>query len=80
MDKKVYCINVCNYLNNLKGDIEDYEIKNLLWCVFGMEDLENIEIPYMDYLNLSSDIRNDMGDMFYKDLCELANKVEEEQE
>lgn len=77
MNKQLYCENVCNYLNNLKGYIEDYEIKNLLWCVFGIEDIENITISFDDTMKLSADISCDSGTDFYNDLCNLFRKVKE---
>lgn len=80
MNKKEYCYTICNYLNNLKGYIEDYEIKNLLWCVFGMEDLEDIEISYYDTLNISSCVEYDEQEEFYKQLCKIKNKVKEKLE
>lgn len=76
-DSLEYCEIVCNYLNNLKGTIEDYEIINLMWCVFGKseEDLDTNKITNEDILRLSSDIECDKGSTFYEDLYTLYNKI-----
>lgn len=76
-DSLEYCKIVCNYLNNLKGNIEDYEIINLMWCVFGAseEDLDTNKITNEDILRLSSDVECDKGSTFYEDLYTLYNKI-----
>lgn len=75
-----YCNVVCNYLNNLKGYIEEYEIENLLWCVFGIpsEDIKEDLITGIDIIHLSSDIANDLGNDFYEDLYAIYRRLESE--
>lgn len=75
MNKKEYCYVICNYLNNLKGYIEDYEIRNLLWSVFGIEDIEEIYIPYADIFNLSKCVECDNQELFYVELCKIKEKI-----
>ena len=72
-----YAITICNYLNNLKGYIEKYEIENLLWCIFGLEnDTYNTDLITSEYVNkLSTDIASDLGNDFYEDLYSLYNKI-----
>ncbi len=70
---------VCNYLNNLKGYIEDYEIINLMWCIFGAsEEALNIELMTNDdILKLSGDVASD-SISFYEDLYFLYKKIVKE--
>ena len=72
---------VCNYLNNLKGYIEGYEIINLMWCIFGVseEELNTELITNEDMLKLSGDIATDSTD-FYEDLYLLYKKIRKVEE
>lgn len=75
-----YCVNVCNYLNNLKGYIEKEEVVNLLWCVFGVEsDTFNEDLITDKFIyDLSCYVACDNGTNFYKTLCELYEVVKED--
>ena len=70
-----YCI--CNWLNNLKGYIEDYEIYNLMWCMFGLEDdsFDKDLITQDDIDTLSSYVSCDNEDKFFEKILEIYNRI-----
>lgn len=80
MKKYEYCEVVCNYLNNLKGEIEKYEIINLLWSVFGVcsEDVKEYVITGSDVMKLSGAVACDDSEAFYRKLCEIYEKNSKE--
>lgn len=80
--REKYAYTICNYLNNLKGTIEKYEIVNLMWCIFGEseEDLNTNLIDLNDILKLSADVATDSQEQFYEDLKKLYVKIGGENE
>ena len=71
-NKRQYLANVCNFLNNTKGELEDFELRFLLEFVCGNRiylDMEKQE----KYLNdLSDFVASDNEDRFVDYLFELG--------
>lgn len=76
-DVKNYSNVICNYLNNLNGEIEHYEVKNLMWCMFGLENdsYDDILITDKDIHELSCYVSCDNEDKFYDKITSIYKNI-----
>lgn len=73
--QKTYLKNVCNFLNNTKGYINDYEVRELITlvnCEVCEESVFNKNVWKSDIEELSRYVENDMQDEFIEKICELS--------
>lgn len=80
INKYKYCEIVCNFLNNTKGCIEDYEIRFMLLNIFNLDISEKEYKKYITFdlqHKLNNDVELDNGNCFYEDLHTLYAKIKQ---
>lgn len=70
MEIKTYLENVCNFLNNTKGFITDYEVKFLLKCI----DDREYNITSEVIKELSDYVENDNQNAFVEKLLKIETE------
>ena len=77
--QKEYCGVICNFYNNLCGYMKNDEIKNLLECVFGLDEIDLSYISWEEFEDevyyLNDDIACDNDINFCIDLYDLYEKI-----